>query len=322
MNMGLIVCYGAMILITASLIQSLSTILEAPSVSIVLPGVDVPGSPIYVPFGYGFIGLITVIIVHEFSHGIISRCEGIKIESIGLLLFAILPGAFVEPNEKELKESSKLSRLRVYGAGSMANIVLAIISLLIVAGIGNMVVPHTFSEDGIEISRVVEGSPASKVLKEGMIIESIDNKTFNSSNDYINLVSNLEPNQSIVMQTDQGSYTIVLSQNPNNDSRGYIGVQASKHFVINDDVKDTWGDNLPWIWFILLYLFQWIAILNLGIGLFNLLPVKPLDGGHMFEILLSYKLKENQYQPIVRIVGVVLALVIIFSIVYGFIGGI
>ena len=320
MNIGLIICYGAMVLITYSLLQSLSTVLETPSVSIILPGVDVPGSSIYVPFGYGIIALATVLIVHEFSHGIISRVEGIKIESIGLLLFAILPGAFVEPNEEELQESSKLSRLRVYTAGSMANISLAVIALLIFSLISTCVVPATFSEDGIEISRIVEGSPADNVLQEGMIIESIDNKSLNSSNDYMELVSGFKPNQHISIATDLGVYDIELSHNPNNDSRGYMGIQASKHYVINKDVSDVWGNDLPWIWFSLSELFQWIFILNIGIGLFNLLPIKPLDGGHMFEILLSYKLKEEYYKPIVKFVSIVLGLIIIFSVIYGFIG--
>lgn len=320
MNIGLIICYGAMFFITYTLIQSLFTILDSPSISIVLPGVDIPGSPIYVPFSYGFIALATVIIVHEFAHGILSLVEGINIKSIGLLLFTILPGAFIEPEEEELQKSNKISRLRVYAAGSMANISLAVIALLLFSLISTCIIPSTFSEDGIEISRIVDDSPANNVLKEGMIIESINNKTLNSSNDYMQLVSEFKPNQNITVSTDLGTYDIQLSQNPNNDSRGFIGIQTSKHYTINKNTSDIWGENLPWIWFSLLELFQWIFTLNLGIGLFNLLPIKMLDGGHMFETLLSYKLKEKHYKPIIQFVSISLALIIIFSIIYGFIG--
>jgi membrane-associated protease RseP (regulator of RpoE activity) len=66
-------------------------------------------------------------------------------------------------------------------------------------------------------------------------------------------------------------------------------------------------------------MFQWIAMLNLGIGLFNLLPIKPLDGGYMLEILLSYKLSEEHYKPIVNALSVVMAMIIVFSLVAGFI---
>lgn len=70
--------------------------------------------------------------------------------------------------------------------------------------------------------------------------------------------------------------------------------------------------------FTLIEIFQWIFTLNLGIGLFNLLPIKPLDGGHMLEILLTYKLSESKAKPIVNALSVVLAMIIIFSLVVGF----
>ena len=76
---------------------------------------------------------------------------------------------------------------------------------------------------------------------------------------------------------------------------------------------------LPWILFELAELFEWIAMLNLGIGLFNLLPLKPLDGGYMVEILLSYKLSEEHYKPIVNALSGVMAMIIIVSILAGFI---
>lgn len=318
MVVGLVICYGAMFFITYTLIQSLSTIVEAPQVSIILPGVDMPGSTIYVPFLQGIIALATVIIIHEFSHGILARAEGISIKSIGLLLFTILPGAFVEPDEEELQKSSKLDRLRVYGAGSMANIAFALVTLLICSAITTVVIPNDFSENGIEISRVIEGSPASNVLKEGMIIESIDNQSISSSTDYLGIIAKTYPNQNLSIGTNQGNYILTLDKNPSNDSRGFIGIQASKHYEIVHDVSDVWGDQLPWIWFTILELFQWIAVLNLGIGLFNLLPIKPLDGGYMFEILLSYKLKEETYKPITKAVSIILAIIIIVSIIYSF----
>lgn len=318
MNVGIVICYIAMFLMTYLILQSITTIVEAPQVSIVLPGVEMPGSTIFVPFGYGILALATVIIVHEFSHGILSRAEGIKIDSIGLLLFTILPGAFVEPDEEELKESSKLSRLRVYGAGSMANITLAVIAILICSAISGAVIHQDFSENGIEINRVVEGSPADGVLKEGMVLEAIDNKSVDSPTDYMDIVSNTTPNTNLSVLTDEGEYVLTLDKNPNNDSRGYIGIQAQQHYEINPDVSAVWGDTLPWVWFSIYELFQWIFILNLGVGLFNLLPMKPLDGGHMLETLLSYKLKEETYRPIVKAVSIILAIIIISSIIFSF----
>lgn len=318
-NIGIIVSYIAMVVMTIMLVQSLSTVFETPSVSIVLPGVEVPGSPMYVPFTYGFLAIISVLVIHEFSHGIASRCEKISIKSIGLLLVAVLPGAFVEPDEDELEVSSKMSKLRVYCAGSVANISLAAIALICTVLISSLIVPAVFYDDGMKITRVMENSPANGVLHESMVIKSFNGQTFNNYTDYSQLISSFKPNEDLSIGTNEGTFTVHTTTNPSNSSKGYIGVMSNVHYEIYDSVSSVYGNDLPWIWFMLIELFKWIFILNLGIGLFNLLPIKPLDGGHMFEILLSTKLPEENYAPIVRFVSIFLAMVIIVSLVVGFI---
>ena len=61
MNIGVVVAFGAMIFITWTLLSTLPSVFETPSVSIVVPGVDIPGSSIYVPFISGLIALATVL---------------------------------------------------------------------------------------------------------------------------------------------------------------------------------------------------------------------------------------------------------------------
>ncbi|MBR4447693.1 site-2 protease family protein [Methanobrevibacter sp.] len=313
MNIGIIVAFGAMIFITWMIISTLPSIFETPSVSIVIPGVDIPGSPIYIPFVYGLIALATVLVVHEFSHGVQAVGENISIKSIGLLLFAIIPGAFVEPDEEELKRAKRTSRLRVYAAGSIANITLALIALLLLSLV-SAGIPHYFEEDGIVIDRIVSDSPSEGILKEGMILEAIDNHKVNDSQAYSNIISSFSPGDNVTVQTDQGTYHVTLGKNPNNESRGFFGIQANKHFELIDDSLGP----IPWILFELAELFEWISMLNLGIGLFNLLPLKPLDGGYMLEILLSYRLSEEQYKPLVNAISGVMAMIIVVSILAGF----
>lgn len=313
MNVGIVVAFGAMIFITWTLVSTLPTVFDTPSVSIVIPGVEMPGSSIYIPFVYGLIALATVLVVHEFSHGIQSVGEDISIKSIGLLLFAIIPGAFVEPDEDELKNAKRSSRLRVYAAGSIANMTLAAIAMILMSLIA-MGIPAYFDESGIEIDRIVTDSPSDGILKEGMIIESINNQKIDNADSYANIIGSFKPGDNVSVQTDQGTYHVVLGKNPNNGSVGFFGIQANKHFEL---ANDSLGP-LPWILFELLELFQWIAVLNLGIGMFNLLPLKPLDGGYMVEILLSYKMSEEHYKPIVNALSVVMAMIIVFSLVAGF----
>lgn len=314
MNIGIIISFIAMLVITWLLISAIPTAFETPSVSLIIPGVEIPGSTIFIPFVSGIIALATCLIVHEFSHGVISISEKISIKSIGLLLFAIIPGAFVEPDEDELKKSSKLSQLRVYAAGSIANITLALVAILILS-MASGAIPHYFDENGIEISRVLEDSPASGVLKEGMVIKSLDNKSIVDSKSYVDAINQLKPNDTLSIVTNQGEFNLTLDKNPNNESLGYIGIQSNYNYKLVDNSLGP----LPWILFSIVDLFNWIFILNLGIGLFNLLPIKPLDGGKMLEILLSYKLDKKQYKPVVNSLSMVLAMVIIFSLIAGFI---
>lgn len=313
MNVGIVVAFIAMIFISWTLISSIPSVFETPTVSIVIPGVDIPGSQIYVPFFYGLIALASVLIVHEFSHGIQAVGEKIPIKSIGLLLFIILPGAFVEPDEDELKKAKRSSRLRVYAAGSIANITLAIIAILLVSLI-SAGIPNYFAEDGIAIDRIVSDSPSEGILKDGMVLQAIDDHKINDSKSYSSVVSSFKPGDNVTVHTDQGDYSVVLGKNPNNDSVGFFGIQAVKHFELIDNSLGP----LPWVLFELLDLFQWVFMLNLGIGLFNLLPIKPLDGGHMLEILLTYKFSEEAVRPFVNALSVVMGMIIIFSIVAGF----
>lgn len=321
MNVGIFISFGAMIVMTYLLLSSLSTVFETPSVSLVIPGVEIPGSPIYIPFAYGIVALATVLIVHEFSHGILARVEKINIKSIGLLLFAVLPGAFVEPDEEDMKKAEKTSRMRVYAAGSIANISLFVVAFLITMSISSFVIPETFHEDGIQIERVLEGTPAYDILQTGMIIESLNGVNVTDGNAYSNALSTLKPGKTVNVTTDRGNYSFVAGKNPNNNSLGYMGVQAVKNYQINDNVANTYGNTLPWIWFSLLELFNWIAFLNLAIGLFNLLPMKPLDGGHLLEELLDYKLSENIVKPIIVLISSFMIFIIAISLIAGLTGG-
>jgi len=58
------------------------------------------------------------------------------------------------------------------------------------------------------------------------------------------------------------------------------------------------------------------------VGLFNLLPMKPLDGGHIFEELLRYKVPENITGTIVSSVSWVMIAIVALLIIYGTVPGI
>ena len=324
MNIGIVISTGFMILMAIALVYSLKTLLDTPTVSLIVPGVEVPGSPIFIPLLSGLIALATVLIVHEFSHGILSRVEKINIKSIGLLLFAIIPGAFVEPDEEELNELSRPAKMRIYVAGSMANLTLAAIALIIMTVISSFIVPVVFEDEGVVVNRLTEDANAKNYMSEGMIIKSINNLTVTDIDSFQKAANTLKPNDTVNIHTDQGDYSFQLKTNPMNKSIGFMGIQVNANNVIADDFDNQFYTPLLWLLMPLTDLLFWIYFLiyflNFAVGTFNLLPMKPLDGGHLFENLLSYIMPEVAYKPIVTFMSFFMGIIIVVSLVVGLVG--
>ena len=73
------------------------TAANAPQNLLLIPGINQ-----FIPLTWGLIGLIVTLVVHELSHGILSRVADIKVKSLGLLVALIPLGAFAEPDEAQL----------------------------------------------------------------------------------------------------------------------------------------------------------------------------------------------------------------------------
>ena len=352
MNIGILVSFFFMILVVYLILSTLSSTFTNPQLSLVLPGVDIPGSPVLIPLGYGIIGLMTVLVVHEFGHGIIARIEGVKIDSIGVLLLAVLPGAFVEPNEEDVQNSERIQKLRIYAAGSIFNLILAAISFVIVMfitlmiigsifiGVPGFVIPGThletptlgqnitgpifptFHNGGVQIYSVVPGSPAYGKLPQGTIVQSINGVDTTTLSNAEVVFSQLKIGENITLQTTSGNYTIKTIANPDISSNCYIGIRAMQQEFVNNNFSKTVGTQIPWFIYSLQQLFFWIFLLNFSVGIFNLLPAKPLDGGLLLEELLGYKLSESVVRKIVTPLSYFLILLIAFVIIYSLARGI
>ena len=322
MNLGIPVSVFFMGLMVYGIIMSIQLMFQTPTVGIVLPGVDIPGSPIYVPLGYGIIAMGILMVVHEFGHGILARVEGVRIDSIGVLLLAVLPGAFVEPNEADVEKSSRISKLRIYAAGSMFNVGTALVALLLMLALSNFVIAPSFHSDGMQITSVVPGSHAVGTLTEGIVIHSINGYSTSNIAEYYKAINNTKIGSALTFNTDKGVYTVKAGVSPSNSSKAYIGIRTQEYLVVNSGVSDTFGNLVPWIVFPLKELLYWIYLLNLLVGTFNLLPMKPLDGGLILEELLRYRLSEERVHLIMSNMSWILIAVILVLVVYGTVPGI
>lgn len=84
---------------------------------------------------YVVIGISVAALAHELCHGILSIVSGIRLRSIGVLLLVVPIGAFVEPDDEDLKAAARSKRLKVFGAGPAANFFVATIFIIILLGI-------------------------------------------------------------------------------------------------------------------------------------------------------------------------------------------
>ncbi len=93
----------------------------------------IPGINPFVPLVWGTIGLIVTLMVHEFSHAVLCRVEGVRVKALGVLLALIPIGGFAEPDEEELmsERTSRRSRIRIFAAGVTSNFVVAVIAFSI-----------------------------------------------------------------------------------------------------------------------------------------------------------------------------------------------
>ncbi len=331
MNIGIPIAILGMIFMVYTIIMSLMIMIQsymvqtssAPAAALLLPGVDVPGSPVFIPIVSGIIALVLLMVVHEFGHGILARAEGVKIKSIGVILAAILPGAFVELDEEDVEKAKKSTRLRIYAAGSIFNIALAGLAFVVVLILSSSFIPYAFQENGVTITSITHNGPAEGVLKEGMVVTNINGFQVNSRTDYTDLIMNkTKPGDKLTFVTDQGTYTITSTGQPHNASITYPGTRSETRLVVKPEVSSKYGEILPWFLYYLSDVGYWVFALNLMVALFNLLPFKPLDGGIIFEELLGYKLSKEWVDKIVSSVTAVMVSIVAFLIIYSIVPGI
>ncbi len=262
----------------------------APGVGFVIPGVTVP-------FWYSLIGLIVVLLVHEGSHGIIARANNISLKSVGLALFIAIPGAFVEPDEEELKTTSRLTRLKVYAAGSMGNFVTALITFILIVGLINPLL----TPSGIKIVSIEGSSSAFGVLSEGNIITEINGIKIETLQNFYDIMQNTKPGDQLNIITDKGTFSVALSNHPREPGKGYIGIVTSQNYTSKISMKVLTPIS---------GMLFWIFLLNFNIGLINLFPLPFLfDGGKIFKEIVDTRFSEansNAIQKIFAVIGILL----------------
>jgi membrane-associated protease RseP (regulator of RpoE activity) len=306
-TLGAVLGVLLMVLMTASILYNIystfSTGVEMMTAKAVIPGVTIP-------LWYGIIGLVSVLLVHEFSHGIVAKSEGISLKSLGAVFLTVFPvGAFVEPDEEELKGSSPMTRLRVYSAGSFANILMAILAIVALVLFTALV----FDPGAVQIVGVVEGSPADGVLEKGMVLEAINGHGVGSIEDFFQATREIGPGQDITIQTDRGTFALHTIPRVDDPDRGFVGVRV--HNKVREPLARYVGLAAPLFIFYSLY---WIFFLNQGIGLINLAPlhlgIAATDGHHILKETLARFLGDVRAERVSFMVSFTMVFFLLFGV--------
>ncbi len=242
----------------------------------VIPGVNIKGSPFQNVPWYGWLVFPILLLVHEMSHGVLARLRKIKVKSAGVLLMGVLPlGAFVEPDDKQLEKASAEKSLPLFAAGSTANYLtafafflflsLAVYPLMEVTGIN-----ATYQSYLDYPQVVVSSNPDIPTGVKILAINGVETKNISMIH---SITKRLGPGASVNVTTDKGVFRTKLN------NRALLGVYLTQGYK-----------PLPLGLSLLYHIINFLGLVvffNYVVGLMNLLPILPLDGGLMFRDFLA-----------------------------------
>jgi len=287
-------------------------LLTIPGVRFMAPKIF-PGKPsetvqryvFFIPLWYWIIAVFVIMTPHELSHGLIAVVEKIKIKSLGVFLFLVFPGAFVEQDEEEFQKSEPLTRMRIASVGSIANLMVFLILMGMFISLIKLW-PVIFEENGVEFENTIPGTPADDVNLEG-VITRINDHEIRSVYDLSDALSSVKPGERIVIVTTKGEYELNTVKHPENASLPFIGIgnistriEYSRQFKSLGNPR-TVVNVYEWV----LDLLGWIAFLDINVAVANLLPFLPFDGGVIWQSLLEKFLDKKKAKKLTIILSVI-----------------
>lgn len=306
LGMGL-VCFDLL----KSIITTLSSA-GAPAVGVVLP-VQAKGV-FYVPFVFWIISIFAILIVHEGSHGVMARALGMRVKNSGLMVMGavlpLIPGAFVEPDEKELVKAPAKKQLAVYAAGPFANIVSALVFFALLSFVFNPVAEVLYADHVVITDMLGENSPAELAgLKPGEAIYNIGGQQIENAEDFSEAIRDRNPGDKVAVVTGGSIYDVTLGENPDS-KKVWFGAYVEQPIASPSWYKSAflWVKDLVF----------WLFLLNLGVGLFNLVPLGPIDGGRMLLTVLERFAPQKRAHKIWKTVSVCLLCILVTNIAAAF----
>jgi membrane-associated protease RseP (regulator of RpoE activity) len=273
-------------------------------VTLLIPGVTIRSVPNLV---YFLLAAPIVLVIHEVAHGIVARLEKIKVKSGGFAIIIALIAGFVEPDEEEFNRARRISKIRVIAAGSTSNMLFSFIIvglLLFNPSFGNVLealsptLRGLFYNDpiGVPIVSVIEGSGAEKAgIKAGDIIVGINDTQVRTPQDLakVKLTPGEQVNVKVLRDGELMNLQVTIGRAEDDPNRGLIGIVRDM-FPYMPPKVNFW---IPWPQEVFMFLL-WLWMLSFFIGIFNMLPMLPLDGEKYISSLVENKVSDGKFKVI------------------------
>lgn len=322
-----------------------------PQANLLIPGIN----PI-LPIGYTLAALIISVFIHEAGHGIVARVHNLKVESTGIVLVLGIPmGAFVNIEREELAKASIKQRSAVLTAGPLNNMILAAASFILLYVVVSTLVPIpqvSNIDHGIVISDVTKNSLAEGLgLSPNSILITAAGTEIHSGDDLRKVLgTNLGNTIPITWQDHSGNKItreLSIPKNVGPVGRPVLGVQLGplpvqalemykrsftagiipilppptvlKGYVPYSDqmspnyYSTVFGSSYP----IIANMLYWLWFINFNLGIFNALPIGPLDGGQLYGALIESRSRFNKAR--LKNISTVVSWVMVLIVVVGFV---
>ena len=139
---------------------------------------------------------------------------------------------------------------------------------------------------------VSPGLPADIAgIESNVLIDSFEGVPVEDSSLFLEKVRYYtSPNETIILGSKGINYSVITIEHPEDNSRGFLGVTNIRN---EGKVKEKYS-KFGGVFFWIQGLFWWLYLLNVSIGLINLLPVYITDGAKMLYTAIHGSIKNEK----------------------------
>ena len=269
-------------------------------------------------------------------------------------------GAFVNISQEELHKSTLKQRSAVLTAGVLNNMILSIVSLILLYALISNLSPISNLPGpsyGLSVTAVRDDSLAKQIgISTGSTIQQIGEKKIHTSEELNTLLhSNIGGRVNIIWLDNNGNNRTRIVNIPSNvdPSKPILGVSISslaadpgqaleiyKHQFVSGPIpmlppptmaqgitpfsdlmapkytSSIFGNSFP----IIANMLYWLWFINFNLGIFNALPIGPLDGGQLYGSLIESRSwgRKTHLKNLSNLISIIMISVVVMSIAIPF----